>query len=113
MELGSRWTCGWVFVGVLEFLGRLALGVLPAVLGFLAGLTVPVFGGSPVWIMIGVTAFQSTMMPLVTLAILVLINREKLMGEYKAGLWLNLGITATLAFAVFAAVMGIRGLLGI
>jgi Mn2+/Fe2+ NRAMP family transporter len=82
-------------------------------LGFLSGLIVPVFGLRPVWIMIGVTAFQSIMMPLVTLAILVLINREKLMGEHKAGIWLNLGIVATLAFAVFAAVMGIRGLLGI
>jgi len=82
-------------------------------LGFLAGLTVPVFGGRPVWIMIGVTAFQSTMMPLVTLAILVLINSRKLMGNHKAGLWLNLGIVATLGFSIFAAVMGVRGLLGI
>ena len=82
-------------------------------LGFLSGLIVPVFGGRPVWIMIGVTAFQSIMMPLVTLAILVLVNSEKLMGRYKAGLWLNTGILATLVFSVFAAVMGIRGLLGI
>jgi len=82
-------------------------------LGFLSGLIVPVFGGRPVWIMIGVTAFQSIMMPLVTLAILVLLNNERLMGKYKAGLWLNAGILATLVFSVFAAVMGVRGLLGI
>jgi Mn2+/Fe2+ NRAMP family transporter len=53
------------------------------------------------------------MMPLVTLAILVLINSRKLMGKHKAGLWLNLGIVATLGFSIFAAVMGVRGLLGI
>ena len=82
-------------------------------LGFLSGLIVPVFGGRPVWIMIGVTAFQSIMMPLVTAAILILINKKSLMGEYKAGVWLNLGMLATLGFSVFAAVMGIRGLLGI
>jgi len=82
-------------------------------LGFLSGLVVPVFGGRPVWIMIGVTAFQSIMMPLVTLAIFVLLNSKKLMGRYKAGLWLNAGILATLIFSVFAAVMGVRGLLGI
>jgi Mn2+/Fe2+ NRAMP family transporter len=81
--------------------------------GFLAGLTVPILGGRPVWIMIGVTAFQSTMMPLVTLAILVLVNSRKLMGEHRAGVVLNLGIVTTLAFSVFAAVMGIRGLVGI
>ncbi len=80
-------------------------------LGLLAGLTVPILGGKPVWIMIGVTAFQTTMMPIVSLAILVLVNNKKLMGEHRAGLWLNLGISATLIFAVSAAWMGVVGLI--
>ena len=39
LELGVRWTCGWILMGVLEFLGSFTLGLLPAVLGFLAGLS--------------------------------------------------------------------------
>jgi len=80
-------------------------------LGLLAGLAVPVLGGRPVWIMIGVTAFQATMMPIISMAILVLINNRKLMGEHKAGLALNLGIVATLVFSCFAAAMGVLGLM--
>ncbi len=80
-------------------------------LGLLTGLTVPILGLRPVWIMIGVTAFQTTMMPIVSLAILVLINNKKLMGDYRAGLWLNLGISATLIFSISAACMGIIGLI--
>ena len=80
-------------------------------LGLLTGLTVPIFGGKPVWVMIGVTAFQTTMMPIVSLAILVLINNKKLMGEHRAGLWLNLGLVATLIFALSAAYMGVVGLI--
>lgn len=38
-------------------------------LGLLAGLTVPVFGGRPVFIMIASSAFQATIMPVTTLAI--------------------------------------------
>ncbi|MCK4826316.1 divalent metal cation transporter, partial [bacterium] len=80
-------------------------------LGLLTGLTVPILGLRPVWIMICVTAFQTTMMPIVSLAILVLINNKKLMGDYRAGLWLNLGISATLIFSISAACMGIIGLI--
>lgn len=80
-------------------------------LGLLTGLTVPILGLRPVWMMIGVTAFQTTMMPIVSLAILVLINNKKLMGNYRAGLWLNLGIFATLIFSLSAAYMGIVGLI--
>jgi len=80
-------------------------------IGLLTGLTVPILGGRPVWIMIGVTAFQTTMMPIVTLAILVLINKKELMGEHKAGFWLNLGIAANLVFACATAYMGVVGLI--
>lgn len=79
-------------------------------LGLLAGLAVPVLGGRPVWIMIGVTAFQTTMMPIVSMAIFVLINNKELMGEHTAGPFLNLGIVATLIFSFFAASMGVLGL---
>lgn len=79
-------------------------------LGLLAGLTVPVFGGSPVWIMIASQAFQATIMPVVTIAGIVLVNSRKIMGEHKAGLWLNIGMFATLIYAFITTYMGIIGL---
>jgi manganese transport protein len=84
---------------------RLLAGV-----SLLAGLTVPLLGGRPVWIMIGVTAFQTTMMPVVSLAILYLVNNRKLMGEHRAGFWMNLGLVALCLFSVFTACMGVAGL---
>ena len=80
-------------------------------LGLMIGLTVPIFGGRPVWVMITSQAFQSTIMPVVTLAIIILINNKKLMGEYRAGLWLNIGLFATLIFAFVTAYIGIIGLI--
>jgi len=58
-------------------------------LGLLAGLTVPVFGGRPVFVMIASSAFQATIMPVTTLAIIVMINNKKIMGEHSAGVWLT------------------------
>ena len=79
-------------------------------LGLLAGLTVPIFGGRPVWIMIASQAFQATIMPVVTLAGIALVNSRKIMGEHKAGLWLNIGMFATLVYAFITTYMGVVGL---
>ena len=80
-------------------------------LSLMTGLTVPLIGGRPVWIMIGSTAFQATLLPIVTGGMLVLINCHDLMGDRKAGLWLNLGIISTLLFSLATAYMGIVGLI--
>ena len=82
-------------------------------LGLLAGLTVPVLGGRPVWIMICVTALQTTMMPIVSFAILFLANNRKLMGEHRAGPLLNLGLVALCLFSIASACMGVAGILKI
>ena len=79
-------------------------------LGLLAGLTVPVFGGRPVRVMIASSAFQATIMPVVTLAAIVLLNNRKIMGENRAGLWLNIGMLATLIYAFITTYMGVIGL---
>jgi len=80
-------------------------------LGLLAGLTVPVFGGRPVFVMIASSAFQATIMPVTTLAIIVLINNKKIMGEHSAGVWLNIGMFATLIFAFITTYLGVIGLI--
>ncbi len=82
-----------------------------AALSLLVGLTVPVLGGRPVWVMIGSTAFQATLMPIVTLGMLVLINNKKLMGEYTPGFWLNAGIVSTVIFGLVTGFLGIVGLI--
>jgi Mn2+/Fe2+ NRAMP family transporter len=76
----------------------------------LLGLVIPIFGARPVFVMIASQAFQATLMPFVSLAILVLLNRRSLMGEYKAGFWLNLGCVATFIFSLGMAYSGIIGL---
>lgn len=79
-------------------------------LGLLLGFTVPVFGGRPVWVMIVSNAFQATILPIVALAIIVLINNKKLMGEHRAGTWLNIGMWATLVFAIITAYVAVVGI---
>ena len=79
-------------------------------LGLLVCLTIPIFGGRPVWIMIASQAFQATLLPVITIPIIVLLNRKEIMGEQKAGFWLNAGLWATLIFALitsYAAVLGL------
>jgi len=80
-------------------------------LGLLIGFTVPVFGGRPVWIMIISTAFQATILPVVTLAIIMLVNSKKIMGEHKAGRWLNIGLWATFVFSLVTSYVSILGFL--
>ncbi|MBA7576541.1 hypothetical protein ES708_18382 [subsurface metagenome] len=82
-----------------------------AALSLLAGLTVPILGGRPVWVMIGSTAFQATLMPIVTLAMFFLINNKKLMGKHTPGIWMNAGIIATIIFGFATGYMGIIGLI--
>jgi len=79
-------------------------------LGLLVCLTIPIFGGRPVWIMIASQAFQATLLPVITIPIIVLLNRKEIMGEQKPGFWLNAGLWATLIFALitsYAAVLGL------
>lgn len=78
--------------------------------GLLLGLIVPIFGGKPVWVMIGSQALQATLLPVITVPIMILLNRKDLMGEHKAPLWLNLSLWATLIYAfvtTYAAIVGL------
>jgi manganese transport protein len=78
--------------------------------GLLICLTVPVFGGRPVWIMVASQAFQAILLPVITVPILILINSKKMMGEDRAGFWLNAGLVATLIFGLVTTYTGVLGL---
>jgi len=79
-------------------------------LGLLLGFTIPVFGGRPVWVMIASNAFQATILPVVTLTIIVLLRNKRLMGEHRCGTALIVGLWATFAFSVVTGWFAITGL---
>jgi len=81
-------------------------------IGILFGLFVPVFGGRPVWIMIASQAFQATIMPIVTITMIILLNRKDIMGKHTIGFWMNLGCWLTFIFSLVMAYTGIVGLMG-
>jgi len=76
-------------------------------LALLTALVVPVFGGRPVAILILAGAIQVIVLPIATIAIMILVNNEKLMGEYKANKWLNIGLAITLIYSLFTTYAGI------
>jgi manganese transport protein len=80
-------------------------------IAILLGLTVPVFGGRPVFIMIASQAFQALLMPLVTIAIIFLLNKKELMKDHKISIILNIGCWATFVFSLVMAYAGVVGLL--
>ena len=79
-------------------------------IALLIGLYVPFFGSRPVWVLIAALAFQATLMPLVTIFMWVLLNRRAIMGKYRIGFWMNLGIGATFVFSMVMAYSGVIGL---
>jgi Mn2+/Fe2+ NRAMP family transporter len=76
----------------------------------LCGLIVPLTGANPVWSMILSQVFQIFPVTLVSMAIMYLLNRKDIMGEYKAGLLLNIGLIATVVFSFLISYAAIHGL---
>jgi Mn2+/Fe2+ NRAMP family transporter len=76
----------------------------------LFGLVVPVLGVRPVFVMLISQLFQIFVLPVVVLAIIYLLNRKDLMGEYKAGLWLNIGLLLTFVFSIIISFQSVLGL---
>jgi Mn2+/Fe2+ NRAMP family transporter len=77
----------------------------------LSGLVIPIVGGKPVVVMIASQAFSPLMMPLLILFLLIMMNKKKVMGEYKIGFWLNTGLIITLLFSIFMFFIAYQGYL--
>ena len=77
----------------------------------LFGLIVPIFGFRPVFAMLISQLFQVFVLPVVVIAIICLLNKKSIMGEYKAGLWLNIGLLLTLIFSLYIFCQSIIGLI--
>ncbi len=77
----------------------------------LIGLTVPIFGVNPINAQILTQVFNVFILPVVIICMLILINRESLMGEHKAGIALNLGMLSALIFACIISVNGVMAII--
>jgi len=77
----------------------------------LTGLIVPVLGGKPVWILIASQALSPFIMPLITLFLIILLNRSSITKEHKTKVGMNIALGATLVFNCFMMVVAIKGFL--
>ncbi|WP_179318909.1 NRAMP family divalent metal transporter [Winogradskyella helgolandensis] len=82
---------------------------LIVVLVALSGLIVPVLGGKPVWILIASQAFSPFVMPLITLFLIILLNKSELMKTYKTSIWMNIALGATFVFNCYMLYVSITG----
>lgn len=77
----------------------------------LFALIVPVFGANPIEMQILSQVFNVFVLPLVILGIILLINNQKLMGQHKANIFLNIGLYAAFLFSIIISYNGIVALL--
>lgn len=75
----------------------------------LSGLIVPVLGGKPVWILIASQALSPFVMPLITLFLIILLNKTEIMKTYKTKLGMNIALGATLIFNFYMLYIAIIG----
>ncbi len=68
--------------------------------GLLIGFGAHLLPQKPPIVMVFSQAFQALILPAVTIPIMVLINRRDVMGDQKAGFWMNLGLVAVLIFSL-------------
>lgn len=81
------------------------------VLVALSGLIVPFLGGKPVWILIASQALSPFIMPLITLFLIILLNKKEVMKQYKIGMGLNMALWATFIFNCYMLYIAINGFL--
>lgn len=75
------------------------------------GLVIPIFGGRPVLVLIIAQALTLVATPLVLILMMILINREGLMGKYKANLFTNILMVLVTLFTAAMAMVGIVGII--
>ncbi len=76
----------------------------------LVALIVPVFGANPIQMQILSQVFNVFVLPVVVVGIILLVNNKKLMGDYKTGVWINIGLYSALLFSCLISYNGIVAL---
>ncbi|WP_114310078.1 Nramp family divalent metal transporter [Winogradskyella arenosi] len=79
------------------------------VLVALTGLIVPFLGGKPVWILIASQALSPFVMPLITLFLIILLNKSQLMTSHLPKLGMNLALGATFIFNCYMLYVALVG----
>ncbi len=82
---------------------------LIVILVALSGLIVPILGGKPVWILIASQALSPFVMPLITLFLIILLNKPEIMKAHKASIWMNIALGATFIFNCFMLYVALVG----
>lgn len=77
----------------------------------LSGLIVPLVGGKPVWILIASQALSPFVMPLITLFLLILLNKSSIMKGHKTSIGMNIALGATFVFNCFMLIVAVNGFL--
>lgn len=72
----------------------------------LFGLIVPLLGRNPITITVMAQISNVFVLPLTVLVIHILINRRSLLGEHRAGIWLNIGLALAFFFSCIIAITG-------
>ena len=98
------------FLGIRRDMSRAAFRVLVVVTS-LFGFIVPIFGGSPVQIMIASQALSPLVMPLLALFVWILINKQSVAREHKPSALLNFGMAITVAFSFYMLYLAAIGFL--
>ena len=98
------------FLGIERDMSRMSFRVLVVVTSSF-GLIVPIFGGSPVQIMIASQALSPLVMPLLVLFTWILINKRRIAGEHKPSLLLNFGMGVTFIFSTYMLFLAASGFL--
>ncbi len=78
-----------------------------------AGLITPIFGGKPVLLQIISLAIQAIFLPLLVLFITLLLNNDKVVGEYKNSKIINVMSIITFIFSLFMAFQAVTGLVNL
>jgi len=82
---------------------------LIVILVALSGLIVPILGGKPVWILIASQALSPFIMPLITLFLIILLNKSEVMKTHKISLLMNIALGATFIFNCYMLYIAIIG----
>jgi Mn2+/Fe2+ NRAMP family transporter len=78
-----------------------------------AGLIAPIFGGKPVLLQIISLAIQAIFLPLLVIFLVVLLNKEKIVGEHKNTTFINILSIITFIFTFFMAYQAAVGLINL
>lgn len=75
-------------------------------------MVVPVFGGSPVHIMIASQAVSPLVMPLFAIFTWRILLKKEVVGEHRNSLWMNAGLAVTVLFTLYMLGIAVTGFIG-